>query len=80
MAIFQFQMQVIKRADGRSVVSAAAYRSAEAIENRYTGLTDDYSRKEWVVSKEILLPEHAPPAYQDRAVLWNAVQKCTACP
>ena len=75
MAIFQFQMQVIKRSDGRSVVSAAAYRSAETIENRYTGLTDDYSRKEWVVSKEILLPEHAPPAYQDRAVLWNAVEQ-----
>ena len=75
MAIFQFQMQLIKRADGRSAVSAAAYRSAEKIENEYTGLADDYSRKQWVEYKEVLLPDNAPPEYQDRGQLWNAVEK-----
>lgn len=75
MAIFQFQMQVIGRSEGRSVVSAAAYRAAEKIENTYTGLTEDYSKKEWVVYKEVLLPENAPPQYQDRAALWNAVEQ-----
>ncbi len=31
MAIFQFNMQIIGRSEGRSVISAAAYRSAEKI-------------------------------------------------
>lgn len=39
MAIFQCHIQVISRGEGRSVVSAAAYRSASRIENNYTGLT-----------------------------------------
>ena len=45
MAIFQCHIQVIGRGEGRSVVSAAAYRSASRIENNYTGLTDDYTQK-----------------------------------
>ena len=48
MAIFQCHIQVIGRGEGRSVVSAAAYRSASRIENNYTGLTDDYTQKGWV--------------------------------
>jgi len=28
-----------------------------------------------VVHTEILLPDHAPAEYKDRAVLWNAVEK-----
>ena len=46
MAIFQCHIQVISRGEGRSVVSAAAYRSASRIENNYTGLTDDYTQKD----------------------------------
>ena len=36
MAIFQGQIQIIKRSEGRSAVAAAAYRAAEKIENEYT--------------------------------------------
>jgi ATP-dependent exoDNAse (exonuclease V) alpha subunit len=35
----------------------------------------DYTRKGGIVHTEILLPDHAPSAYADRAVLWNAVEK-----
>ena len=54
MAIFQCHIQVISRGEGRSVVSAAAYRSASRIENNYTGLTDDYTQKGWVEYSEIV--------------------------
>jgi hypothetical protein len=37
-------------------------------------LTHDYTNKGGVVHTEILLPGHAPEAYADRAVLWNAVE------
>ena len=60
MAIFQFHMQVIKRNDGKSVVAAAAYRSASKIENQYTGIMEDYTKKKWVTHSEIVLPENAP--------------------
>ena len=48
MAIFQCQIQIIKRSEGRSAVAAAAYRAADKIENEYTGIVEDYSRKNWV--------------------------------
>jgi ATP-dependent exoDNAse (exonuclease V) alpha subunit len=56
-------------------VAAAAYRAAEKITSDYDGKTSDYSRKGGGVHTEILLPENAPGAYADRAVLWNAVEK-----
>ena len=54
---------------------AAAYRAGEKIINAYDGITHDYTRKGGVVHTEILLPDHAPAEYADRAVLWNAVEK-----
>ena len=75
MAIFQFHMQVIKRNDGKSVVAAAAYRSASRLENQYTGTVEDYSKKKWVAYSEIMLPEHAPNGFQDRGFLWNSVEE-----
>ena len=56
MAIFQCQIQVIKRSEGRSVVAAAAYRSASKLQNRYTGNVEDYSKKKWLKYSEIILP------------------------
>ena len=74
MAIFQFSIQVIGRSQGRSAVAAAAYRSASRIQNEYTGVTEDYSQKKWVVHSEVMLPENAPERFRDRAVLWNDVE------
>ena len=50
-------------------IGAAAYRSGEKL-GEY-----DYTRKKGVVHTEIMLPENAPKKFQDRATLWNAVDK-----
>lgn len=74
MAIFVCNFKVITRGEGRSAVAAAAYRSGERIMNQWDGVEHDYSNKQGVAYKNILLPEHAPVKYQDRATLWNAVE------
>lgn len=74
MAIYHLSVQVIGRSSGRSVVAAAAYRSAECITNEWDGVTHDYRKKNWVEFKEILLPENAPENFKDRAILWNSVE------
>ena len=37
-------------------------------------MVHDYSRKQNIVHKEILLPVNAPEIYRNREVLWNAVE------
>ena len=75
MAIYHLSIKIISRGKGKSAVAAAAYRAAEKITNEYDGQTHDYTRKGGVVHTEILLPDNAPTEYQDRAVLWNAVER-----
>lgn len=75
MAIFHSHLQIITRGQGKSAVAAAAYRAGETIANEYDGVTHDYTRKGGIAYTEILLPDHAPREYIDRAVLWNAVEK-----
>jgi len=68
-------IKIISRGKGKSAVAAAAYRAGETITNEYDEITHDYTRKSGIVHTEIMLPENAPPEYQNRAVLWNAVEK-----
>jgi len=75
MAIYHCSIKIISRGKGKSAVAAAAYRSGEKITNEYDGIEHDYTRKGGIVHTEILLPEHAPEEYADRAILWNAVEK-----
>ena len=75
MAIYHCSIKIISRGKGKSAVAAAAYRAGEKITNEFDGETHDYTRKGGVVHTEILLPDHAPAAFSDRAVLWNAVEK-----
>jgi hypothetical protein len=75
MAIYHCSIKIFSRGKGKSAVAAAAYRAGELIKCEYDGLTHDYTRKRGVVHTEILLPEHAPAEYAERAVLWNAVEK-----
>ena len=75
MAIYHCHCKIISRGQGRSAVGAAAYRSGEKIENEYDGITHDYTKKGGVVHAEIMLPENAPKEWQDRAVLWNEVER-----
>ena len=75
IANYHLCIQVFSRGKGASVIDKAAYRAAEIIKSEYNGETYDYSRKKNVVHTEILLPDHAPQAYSNRAVLWNAVEQ-----
>lgn len=65
---------MISRGTGRSVVAAAAYASCSKICNDYDGVTHDYTRKHGCIYSEIFLPSNAPPEWQDRTELWNAVE------
>jgi hypothetical protein len=75
MAIFHLHVGIVSRKTGRSAVASSAYRSGEKLHNERDGITHDYTRKSGVVHTEIILPENAPKEYQDRSVLWNAVER-----
>ncbi len=65
----------MSRASGRSSVAAAAYRSAEKLENQRDGLVHDFSRRSGVEHAEIVLPEGADAEWaKDRSDLWNAAE------
>ena len=75
MAIYHLEAKVISRSVGRSAVAAAAYMSCSQILNDYDGVQHDYTRKQGLVWQQIFLPEHAPQEWQDRSILWNAVEE-----
>lgn len=75
MAIYHFSAQIISRSNGSSSVGSSAYRSGEKIENERTGEVHDYTRKTGVEYTEILTPKNAPDWANDRAKLWNEVEK-----
>lgn len=75
MAIYHLEAKVISRGSGRSAVAAAAYMSCSKIFNNYDGVQHDYTRKHGLVYEQVLLPPQAPPEWQDRSVLWNAVEE-----
>ena len=75
IAIYHFEAKVISRGTGRSVVAAAAYASCSRIYNDYDGVTHDYTKKHGNLYSEVFLPSTAPPEWQDRSELWNAVEE-----
>jgi ATP-dependent exoDNAse (exonuclease V) alpha subunit len=79
MAILYFQVTPISRGQGRSAVAAAAYRSGERLRDERTGKLHNYSRRDDVPHKEILLPSglnaDTIPWVKNRAQLWNAAER-----
>lgn len=75
MAIYHMSVQIISRNQGRSAVAAAAYRSGEALASEWDGNTYDYTRKGWVLDREVMLPANAPASFRDRSALWNSVEQ-----
>ena len=75
MAIFHCSIKLIGRKDGRDAVASAAYRAGERLYDEEYQEAHDYTRKQGVVMREILLPENAPERLKNREVLWNEVQK-----
>ncbi len=75
MAIYHLEAKVVSRGAGRSACAASAYLSCSAIYNDYDGVQHDYTRKGGLVWEQVFLPESAPPEWQDREILWNAVEE-----
>jgi len=75
MAQYRLSAAVISRAQGKSVIAAAAYRSANKLLDERTGDIKDYSRRAWsVLYTRILTPENAPVWMEERERLWNGVE------
>lgn len=75
MAIYHMSIKIGGRSGGKSATAAAAYRAGDEVRDAEQERVYDYTSKRGVVHNEILLPEHAPEAWRDRATLWNAVQE-----
>ena len=75
MSLFHFHVTQVKRSAGQSAVACAAYRAGEKLYSEYYGEISDFTHKGGVVCTDIFLPPQAPTEYQDRATLWNAVER-----
>ena len=77
VAIYHLSVKLITRGAGRSSTAAAAYRSADRVDDERTGLVFDYSRKRGVEHTEIVLPANVADSAnwaRNRARLWNAAE------
>ena len=66
---------MVSRGAGRSAVAASAYMSCSRLYNDYDGIQHDYTKKQGLVWQQVFLPSMAPPEWQDREKLWNAVEE-----
>ncbi len=66
---------MVSRGAGRSAVAAAAYLSCSRLLNEYDGVQHDYTRKQGLGWRQVFLPATAPAEWQDREILWNAVEE-----
>lgn len=83
MASYFLRAKHVSRGKGARVTRAAAYRSGERIRDERTGEVYDYSDRDDVVCKEVVLPAELAGREdmawaQDRAVLWNAAEHAGA--
>lgn len=74
MALYHFHVEPVSRADGRSAVACAAYRSGQRLIDDYYGTIQDYTKKLGILHTEITLPSHAPERFYDRETLWNELE------
>ena len=75
MAIYHFSVKNISRAQGRSAVACAAYRSGEKLIDERQGKEQDYTKKTGVELTRIYAPIGTKTELLDRGQLWNAVEK-----
>ena len=69
-----FEINIVKRSEGGSAVSVAAYQTGEKLYSDWEKKYIYHGTKEELVLKEILLPAHAPPEFADRSKLWNSAE------
>ena len=69
-----FEINIVKKSEGGSAVSAAAYQTGEKLFSDWDRKYMYHGTKEELVLKEILLPAHAPLEFADRNKLWNSAE------
>jgi hypothetical protein len=79
MAFYMLDVKIISREKGGCATRAAAYRAGERIRDERTRTPHDFTYREDVVHKEILLPSRFSASTdmdwaRDRATLWNEVE------
>lgn len=80
MAIYLLHVKPISRAKGGRITRSAAYRAGERIRDERTREVYDFSDRNDVVHKEILLPSALGATRgldwaRDRSTLWNAAER-----
>lgn len=75
MAIYHLRCKIIQKSKGQTAISAAAYRSGTNLIDKEIGVVSDYTKKSGIAFSEVNLCENAPIEYQNREILWNAVQQ-----
>ena len=77
MAIYFCRMSVVSAGGKRSAVASAAYQADEKIKRDLDGKTRNFQGRhgDTLGPTGILLPDNAPEKFEDRAVLWNDVER-----
>jgi len=75
MAIYSCNISNVSRAKGSSSCATLAYISGEEVENELTGQTHKYGQQDRIIETGTIIPQFAPPEYQDPGKLFNAIEK-----
>lgn len=75
MEVISFNVGIISRRKGRSVVQKAAYCARSRLSCDYDGEIYDYTKRSDLVYHEILLPDSAPEVFSNQETLWNSVER-----
>ncbi|WP_255608304.1 MobA/MobL family protein [Methylosinus sp. Sm6] len=74
MAIHFLNVGSVRRSEGRSVISAAAYCARSRLKDTKTLREVDFSAGNDLIHSEILLPLGADARWAEREILWNEVE------
>lgn len=75
MAIYHCTTKPISRSTGRSATASSAYRSAQKIIDKKTGVIHDYTKKQGVIYTEIISPKNINIDEVSREDLWNMAEQ-----
>lgn len=76
MTMVHIATKAISRKAGQSAVACAAYRAGDVLEDAKYGKVHDYSKKDGVMSSDIVIPASLRKGYVkiDREILWNTAE------
>ena len=75
MALYHFSVRPCSRGNGRSAAGTCAYILGSKIRDSYTGKVYDYSRREDVSYRDVLLPSDAPASFLNPQVMMDAANQ-----